>query len=300
MYIPDHKRNALYILLDFLFCWRVDLGGRDPPRTDPHARDSIDHPTPRMSALYYDCLLDLPETSDAFSAHPKIMSAPKNKGPEKPPSLTHPRKTPRLTRDADSASASRSRGVGAPLAGRTISGTTRGDVDVAMRDVADEVTVVFAVLRVEGAPCTSPPTHYLAVRPNVRTILDKPAPLVGQYTSECYSLVTRFLRYYLTKPRSLGPALTPPPNSSFENIFAACRTIVSSTKDPGDLYDQVKMQLERCVGELAQELSDKKEKGVQWIKPFNETCSWFEGRVVSVDQIIPRFEAQALNGCVSA
>ena len=61
----------------------------------------------------------------------------------------------------------------------------------------------------------------------------------------------------------------------------ACRTIVSATKDSGDLYDKVKMQLERCVGELAQGLSDKKEKGVQWIKPFNETCEWFEGRVVS-------------------
>jgi len=252
-----------------------------------------------MSALYYDCLLDLPETSDAFSAHPKIVGALKNKGPEKLPSSTHPRKTPRLTRDADSASASRSR-VGALLAGRTMDGTTRGDSDVVMRDVTDEVTVVSAVLRVEGAPCTFPPTHYLAAHPNARAILDKPAPLVGQYTSECYSLVTRFLRYYLTKPRSLVPALTPPPNSSFENIFTACRTIVSATKDPGDLYDQVKMQLERCVGELAQDLSDKKEKGVQWIKPFNETCLWFEGRVVSVDQIIPRFETQIFDGCISA
>lgn len=54
-------------------------------------------------------------------------------------------------------------------------------------------------------------------------------------------------------------------------------------KDPSDLYDQVKVQFERCVGELAQDLNNKKEKGIQWIKPFNETCMWFEGRVVSAD-----------------
>ena len=118
---------------------------------------------------------------------------------------------------------------------------------------------------------------------DVCAILDKPAPLVGQYTSECHSLITRFLRHYLTKPRSLGAVLPPPQTSSFETVFAACRSIVSTTKDSGDLYDQVRMQLERCVGELVQALGDKKEKGVQWIKPFNEICAWFEGRVVSVD-----------------
>ena len=121
--------------------------------------------------------------------------------------------------------------------------------------------------------------------PNTYTILDKPAPLAGQYTSECHSLITRFLRYYLTKPRPLGAVHpqppNPPPNSSYETIFSAWRTIVSATKNSGDLYDQVRMQLERCVGELAQDLGDKKEKGVQWIKPFNDICEWFEGRVVS-------------------
>ena len=253
-----------------------------------------------MSALYYDCLLDLPETSDAFSAHPKIANAPKNKGPEKLSPSTHSRKTPRLTRDADSASASRSRGAGAALASGSMGGSTRGDGDVFMRDAVDEGAVVSVVLRVEGAPCMCPPTRYPAARPNVCITLDKPAPLVGQYTSECHSLITRFLRHYLTKPRSPGVGLTPPPNSSFESIFAACRTIVSGAKDSGDLYDQVKMQLERCVGELAQGLGDKKEKGVRWIKPFNETCVWFEGRVVSSNQTVPRLEAPALNGRIPA
>jgi hypothetical protein len=68
------------------------------------------------------------------------------------------------------------------------------------------------------------------------------------------------------------------------------------TKDSGDLYDQVRMQLERCVGELAQDLGDKKEKGVQWIVPFNEVCAWFEGRVVSLEWTIPYSDAQAVNG----
>jgi len=249
-----------------------------------------------MSALYFDCLTDLPETSDAFSAHPKILNTSKNKSPEKLPSSAHPRKAPKLTRDADSASASRSRGVGASFASRNTGNMMRGDDDVVMRDVADEDAVVSAVLKVEGAPCTFLQIHHLAIHPNFCAILDKPAPLVGQYTAECSHLITRFLRHYLTKPRSRAPGLPSPPNSSFENIFSACRTIVYVTKGSGDLYDQVKMQLERCVGELAQDLSDKKEKGIQWIKPFNETCVWFEGRVVSVEQVIPHSETQTANG----
>lgn len=248
-----------------------------------------------MAALYYECLQDLPETSDAFSAHPKIANAPKDKSPEKLPSSIHPRKTPRLTRDADSASASRSRGAGVPSASGNADGTTREDDNVVMRDAADEDTAVTTILRVEGSPCTFIPIHSPVARLSVCAILDKPAPLAGQYVTECNSLITRFLRFYLVKPRPHSPALSPPPNSSFENIFSACRTIMSVTKDSDDLYDHVRMQLEKCVGGLAQDLSDKKEKGVEWIKPFNETCAWFEGRVVSAKQIIPRTEAQAVN-----
>jgi len=247
-----------------------------------------------MSALYYDCLLGLPETSDAFSAHPKILNTPKNKGVEKLLSPTHPRKTPKLAWDADSASSSRSRGFGTPSSSRDVSGATRGDGDVVMRDAADEGAAVAFVLRIEGAPCMFPQPNRLAAHPT-SAILDKPAPLVGQYTSECHTLIARFLRHYLTKPRSPGAVLPPPPSYSYESIFTACRTIASTAKNSGDLYDQVKMQLERCVGELAQGLGDKKEKGVQWIKPFNEICAWFEERVVSVDQITP-CSVQTLNG----
>lgn len=113
----------------------------------------IDHPSGKMSALYYDCL-SLPETSDAFSAHPKILNVPKNKGVEKA-SPAHPHKAPRLTRDADSASASRSRGA-PPLAGRNTGSVTREDGDAVMVDVSDEDTVVSVVLKVDGAPCTFP------------------------------------------------------------------------------------------------------------------------------------------------
>lgn len=58
------------------------------------------------------------------------------------------------------------------------------------------------------------------------------------------------------------------------------------------------MQFERCAGELAQDLGDKKEKGIQWIKPFNETCAWFEERVVSADKVTPCFGPQGLTLCV--
>jgi len=119
-----------------------------------------------MSALYYDCLLGLPETSDAFSTHPKIVNAHKNKGLEKHSPPTHPHKAPRLTRDADSASASRSRAA-APSTGGSTSGATLGGDDVIMVDPADEDTVVPVRLRVEGAPCTFLLINYSPAHPNV-------------------------------------------------------------------------------------------------------------------------------------
>jgi len=109
-----------------------------------------------MPALYYDCLLGLPETSDAFSAHQKIASSPKNKGPEKLLPSTHSRKTPKLAWDADSASSSRSRGIGTPPSNRDVGGAKQGDSDVIMRDAVDENAAVTFVLRIEGAPCTFP------------------------------------------------------------------------------------------------------------------------------------------------
>lgn len=108
-----------------------------------------------MSALYYDCLLGLPETSDAFSAHPKIVNLLKNKGVENLSPPIHPHKAPRLTRDADSASASRSR-VAPPSVGRNAGGTTQEDGDAIMMDVPDEDALVPVLLKVEGAPCTFP------------------------------------------------------------------------------------------------------------------------------------------------
>ena len=129
---------------------------------DPRFRGLIDQPTRRMSALYFDCLLGLPETSDAFSAHPKIVNISKNKGSEQSPSA-HPRKTPRLTKDEDSATASRSRGVGVPPASRNVGNATRGDDDVVMGGTGDED--VFFVFKVEGAPCGSLPIHYFVTHP---------------------------------------------------------------------------------------------------------------------------------------
>jgi len=52
-----------------------------------------------MTALCYDSLLGLPETSDAFTAHMKTTIVPKNEDIEKIPFSPHPRKTPSFKGD---------------------------------------------------------------------------------------------------------------------------------------------------------------------------------------------------------
>ena len=168
VYTPLKIERVVYFTLPLIVVvdWSVRLVVPTCLSTDRPTCPRSDRSTnQRMSALYYDCLLGLPETSDAFSAHPKIVNNLKNKGIEKLLSSTHPRKTPKLAWDADSASSSRSRGVGTPSSSRDVSGAIRGDGDVVMRDAADEDATVAVILRIEGAPCRFPQTYRLAPRP---------------------------------------------------------------------------------------------------------------------------------------
>lgn len=52
--------------------------------------------------------------------------------------------------------------------------------------------------------------------------------------------------------------------------------------DKGEgLYENVKLELERCVGSLARELLQDSQDGVQWLISFIESCAWFEKQAVS-------------------
>ena len=94
-----------------------------------------------------------------------------------------------------------------------------------------------------------------------------------------YALVRRSIKVLLT-PENMDerPALP----ATYDRIARACRAVVAEAGRGEGLYDVVKMELERCVGTIEKRLVTASEKSVEWLKPFTESCGWFEQQVVSI------------------
>jgi cullin-4 len=110
---------------------------------------------------------------------------------------------------------------------------------------------------------------------------DNPAPLEA-FGDGCYNTVVRFLKVFLLRDNKHLPA-------SYESVYNACRTVVTVSGKGDGLYDNLRMSLEKCAGELGKELLNEKRRGVKWVVAFNEICAWFGAKVVSV-VACPRFE----------
>ncbi|KAA1475398.1 Cullin-4B [Dentipellis sp. KUC8613] len=74
-----------------------------------------------------------------------------------------------------------------------------------------------------------------------------------------------------------------PPN---EEIYTLCQYVVQWADGGASLAGHLKMELERCVGTLQKELFGDIAEGSAWLRPFVETCSWFEERVHHLQQVL--------------
>jgi len=88
--------------------------------------------------------------------------------------------------------------------------------------------------------------------------------------------VRRCIRTLLTK----GTTETLP--ITYEAIYLACRSIVCVADKGEGLYENLKIELERSLSRLANELVDEKGTEGQWIAAFVQACDWFEKQVVSI------------------
>ena len=66
---------------------------------------------------------------------------------------------------------------------------------------------------------------------------------------------------------------------SYERIYSACRVCVVHRGE--GLFDALKIEVEKCVVDVAKRLQSDPKQGVQWLNTFVEACEWFEGQVVS-------------------
>ncbi|EMD41477.1 hypothetical protein CERSUDRAFT_110046 [Gelatoporia subvermispora B] len=95
------------------------------------------------------------------------------------------------------------------------------------------------------------------------------------------ALIRRCVRVLLDRSHD-GPL-----PATYEEVYRACRATVCTTRAGEQLFEGVKMELEKCVGGLAMALSqvkaktkdEEKREEVEWLEPFIEVCAWFEKQV---------------------
>lgn len=71
--------------------------------------------------------------------------------------------------------------------------------------------------------------------------------------------------------------------TSYEGIYNACRSVVAISHLGRDLYDTLKLELEKSIGTLANELCSSAENDTSWIVFFNESFKWFEKQIVRLN-----------------
>jgi len=69
-------------------------------------------------------------------------------------------------------------------------------------------------------------------------------------------------------------------SASYEAIYTACQSIVTVSQQGEDLYKNVKIELEKLIGQLSRALVVSTEKDTAWITTFNKALGWFEKQIV--------------------
>ena len=199
-----------------------------------------------MAAVDVYTLLSLP-SSKAFSAfHSSDFGVEQDSRSDTPP-----RKIPRLADDSDTASASRSRAA-----------TTDG--------ARTSEKAASVVLKLQGAP-SELRLHVCAY--TAETCVVK-AQAESVYDRDL-ALVRRAIRVILAK----GTTETLP--ATYAKIYAACQAVVSNAHKGEGIYENLKLEMERCFGSLLKGLLETSHVGVAWLQPFIEACNWFDKQVVS-------------------
>ena len=78
--------------------------------------------------------------------------------------------------------------------------------------------------------------------------------------------------------------------ATYERIYSACRAVVCDAKKGEGVYDNVKLEIERCCGRLFEELRNSSSAGVEWLEPFKQVCEWYDKQVVCARDVYARLK----------
>lgn len=67
---------------------------------------------------------------------------------------------------------------------------------------------------------------------------------------------------------------------TYERIYSTCRSVIITSHNNDSLYDHLRIELEKAVGQMVVELVTPVESDVAWISSLNESLKWFEEQIV--------------------
>jgi cullin-4 len=68
--------------------------------------------------------------------------------------------------------------------------------------------------------------------------------------------------------------------ATYEAIYTACQAIVTVSQQGEDLYNIVRVELEKSITQLSRALFLSTEKDITWIATFNKALVWLEQQIV--------------------
>ena len=97
-----------------------------------------------------------------------------------------------------------------------------------------------------------------------------------------FLLLRQSIRRILTREAEV------PVKHSYENIYVACRALVTLYNKGEGIYGNLKIDLEQSLGRLADHLETFQAEGpeasdapgMKWIEEFVKVCRWFEAQIV--------------------
>ncbi|TFK28425.1 Cullin-4B [Coprinopsis marcescibilis] len=72
---------------------------------------------------------------------------------------------------------------------------------------------------------------------------------------------------------------------TYEKIFATCKSSVTVYDNGPQLYDDMRIGLERAMRGLAENMIGSDKRGIKYVAYFAEWCNWFEGKVALLQSL---------------
>jgi hypothetical protein len=67
---------------------------------------------------------------------------------------------------------------------------------------------------------------------------------------------------------------------AYERIYSTCRSAITTSAIGDSLYDHLRIELEKAVGQMETEMATLGKNDVAWISSLNEYFKWFEDQIV--------------------